>query len=340
MIKRFGNRVAAAAVSSPRFGQGHISSWNYRSSRWTHSSSNGIDGLDTTTNATQTSFSSSSSSSVSAAEVEKFVKLSNKWWDPAGPFKYLHTMNGPRIRFVREILADLARLAPQGDRFNKPENKQENRRGRRWIEGLAAVDVGCGGGLAAESLARLGMRVLGIDAARENIDMARAHAPRDLNKLEYAQTTAERLVAELRNPQQQDGAGDELLLFDAVVSLEVIEHVADPVPFCRSLVELAKPGGVVVVSTMNRTPLSFVVDVVLPEYLLGSVPRGTHDHSRFVPPDELRQIFRSLGAEHLDTQGLILDPFSNTCHLAPADFGLLRNAGVQANYISAFRKNN
>ncbi|KAJ2507377.1 Hexaprenyldihydroxybenzoate methyltransferase, mitochondrial [Coemansia sp. RSA 2049] len=334
MFKRFGNRVAAAtaaAVLSPRVGQGHR---RISRSRWTHSSSNGIAGLETTsTKETQTSL---SSSSVSAAEVEKFVKLSNEWWDPMGPFKYLHTMNGPRIRFVREILADLARLAPQGDRFNKPESKNggSSRRGRAWIEGLAAVDVGCGGGLAAEALARLGMRVLGIDAARENIDMARAHAPRDLDNLRYAQTTAEELVAEQR--QKHGAAADSL--FDAVVSLEVIEHVADPVPFCRSLVELAKPGGVVVVSTMNRTPLSFVVDVVLPEYLLGSVPRGTHDHSRFVPPDELRQIFRSLGAELLDTQGLILDPFSNTCHLAPADFGLLRNAGVQANYISAFRK--
>ncbi|KAJ2762775.1 Hexaprenyldihydroxybenzoate methyltransferase, mitochondrial [Coemansia sp. BCRC 34490] len=329
MFKRFGNRVAAAAVRSPRVGQGHQ---RIGRCRWTHSSSNGIAGQEAT------STKETRASSVSAAEVEKFVRLSNEWWDPMGPFKYLHTMNGPRIRFVREILADLARLAPQGDRFSKPESKNNSsgssRRGRAWIEGLTAVDVGCGGGLAAEALARLGMRVLGIDAARENIDMARAHAPRDLDNLRYAQTTAEELVAE----QRQKGGAAADSLFDAVVSLEVIEHVADPVPFCRSLVELARPGGVVVVSTMNRTPLSFVVDVVLPEYLLGSVPRGTHDHSRFVPPDELRQIFRSLGAELLDTQGLILDPFSNTCHLAPADFGLLRNVGVQANYISAFRK--
>ncbi|KAJ2495833.1 Hexaprenyldihydroxybenzoate methyltransferase, mitochondrial, partial [Coemansia sp. RSA 2049] len=130
MFKRFGNRVAAA--SSPRVGQGH----RIGRSRWTHSSSNGIAGLEaTSTKETQ-------ASSVSAAEVEKFVRLSNEWWDPVGPFKYLHTMNGPRIRFVREILADLARLAPQGDRFNKPESKQHSRRGRAWIEGLAAVDVG------------------------------------------------------------------------------------------------------------------------------------------------------------------------------------------------------
>ncbi|KAJ2868916.1 Hexaprenyldihydroxybenzoate methyltransferase, mitochondrial [Coemansia erecta] len=264
----------------------------------------------------------SGSQSVSAEEVAKFAKISNEWWDPAGAFKYLHTMNTPRIQFIRSRLADLEKQAPS------------NSKGMAWMQGKRAVDVGCGGGLASESLARLGMNVLGIDAAAENIAMARVHMQRDplfgdqQKRLRYKQMTAEQLVEK----EEQ---------FDVVVSLEVIEHVNDAATFCKSLVDLAKPGGLLVLSTMNRTALSYIIDVVVPEYLLGSVPRGTHAHEKFVAPHEMRQIFAALDAQHVDTQGLVLDPFNNQCHLVPADFGLLLpNAGVQANYISAFRKQN
>ncbi|KAJ2296101.1 Hexaprenyldihydroxybenzoate methyltransferase, mitochondrial, partial [Coemansia sp. RSA 2705] len=265
--------------------------------------------LTTTTQAlSESSVSSVSSaspeSSVSAAELDKFARISDQWWDPQGAFKYLHTMNAPRVQFIRQTL-----LAA------KPT-----------LRGLRAVDVGCGGGLAAERLARLGLATLGIDAAPESIRVARAHAQADpLLNVAYRETTAEALARDAPR-------------FDAVVSLEVIEHVRDAAQFVRSLVELAAPGALVFVSTMNRTPLSWLVDVALPEHVLRVVPRGTHDWRKFVAPAELRDMLRAAGAEPVDCRGLVLDPLRNRCHLVDCDFGLLRNAGVQANYIMAARK--
>ncbi|KAJ2741861.1 Hexaprenyldihydroxybenzoate methyltransferase, mitochondrial [Coemansia sp. BCRC 34301] len=259
------------------------------------------------------------SHSVTPSELEKFTKVSDSWWDAQGPFKYLHAMNRTRTQFIRSHLADLSRLS------------REETLGRAWIRGRRVVDVGCGGGLASESLARLGMQVVGVDAARENIEIARIHMQRDpalAGNLEYVQTTAEQLVA------AQNGKSK----FDVVVSLEVIEHVADPVPFVRSLVDLVAPGGSLFISTMNRTPVSLFVDVLVPEYVMGTVPRGTHDHSKFIAPEELSEVLSSFGAETLDTRGLVLNPLTNVCHLVPQDLGLLRNLGVQANYILAARK--
>ncbi|KAJ2147207.1 Hexaprenyldihydroxybenzoate methyltransferase, mitochondrial [Coemansia sp. RSA 678] len=249
--------------------------------------------------------------SVSESEVSKFAQLSDSWWNPHGPFKYLHTMNVPRIQFIRSRILDLQRsLRSQGDLSN-----------------LRAIDVGCGGGLASESLARLGMRVVGVDAAHENISMARVHQQRDpmLSNLEYKHTTAEQLVAQHEQ-------------FDVVVSLEVIEHVTHAFEFVKSLVRLTRPGGLIVVSTMNRTLVSWLVDVIVPEYVMGSVPRGTHDVAKFVSPEKLSEMLGACGAETVDVQGLVLDPLRNVCTLVPRDFGLLRNVGVQANYILAARK--
>ncbi|KAJ2476275.1 Hexaprenyldihydroxybenzoate methyltransferase, mitochondrial [Coemansia sp. RSA 2131] len=250
--------------------------------------------------------------SVTETEVSKFARISDSWWDPRGPFKYLHTMNAPRIQFIRSRILDLQRS--HNSRLSD-------------LNKLRAVDVGCGGGLASESLARLGMHVVGVDAAEENISMAREHQQRDpmLVNLEYRHATAEQLVE-----QREE--------FDVVVSLEVIEHVTSAFEFVRSLVRLARPGGLVVVSTMNRTVVSWLVDVVVPEYVMGSVPRGTHDVAKFVPPHELREMLDACGAETVDVQGLVLDPIRNVCNLVPRDFGLVRNVGVQANYILAARK--
>ncbi|KAJ2814232.1 Hexaprenyldihydroxybenzoate methyltransferase, mitochondrial [Coemansia furcata] len=182
------------------------------------------------------------SRSVTGSEVDKFIRDSALWWDPSGPFKYLHAMNRTRTQFIRSHLADLSRL---------PATEIQ---GRTWLRGRRVADIGCGGGLASESLARLGMRVLGVDAARENVEMARAHAQGDPSlDVTYVQSTAEQL-------SERD--------FDVVVALEVIEHVADPVGFVRSLVELARPGASIFLSTMNRTPVAALVDVVVPEYVL------------------------------------------------------------------------
>ncbi|KAJ1817470.1 Hexaprenyldihydroxybenzoate methyltransferase, mitochondrial [Coemansia sp. RSA 2675] len=212
------------------------------------------------------------SRSVTGAELDKFIKDSASWWDTEGPFKYLHTMNRTRTQFIRSHLADLSRLPPK------------ETLGRDWIRGRRVVDIGCGGGLASESLARLGMHVLGVDAARENVEIARIHAQGDpaLTDLAYVQSTAEQL-------EERD--------FDVVVSLEVIEHVADPMGFVKSLVDLAKPGASIFISTMNRTPLAAFIDVFVPEYLLNVVPRGTHDYRKFIKPEELSQMLQAVGAE-------------------------------------------
>ncbi|KAJ1955300.1 Hexaprenyldihydroxybenzoate methyltransferase, mitochondrial [Linderina pennispora] len=252
----------------------------------------------------------SSSHTVSLAELQKFTSVSNEWWDTQGAFKYLHTMNRTRTQYIQSRLRDL-----------HPELTR--------LAGRTIIDVGCGGGLASEALARLGAHVTGVDAAQENIAVARIHAQQDpglAGNLVYRQCTAEQVVAE----KQQ---------FDAVVSLEVIEHVRDPVHFVHSLVELAKPGAPIFISTMNRTALSLLVDIVVPEYILNIVPRGTHQHSKFIAPEELTEILHALGTRVLDTQGLVMDPIMNKCHLVDRDMGLVRNAGVQANYIMMARKN-
>ncbi|KAJ2714988.1 Hexaprenyldihydroxybenzoate methyltransferase, mitochondrial [Coemansia spiralis] len=243
--------------------------------------------------------------SVCADEVAKFGQLSREWWAPAGAFKYLHLMNPARVRFIGQILEDL-RVGNSGQ----------------------AVDVGCGGGLAAEALGRLGLQVLGVDAAEAGVGIARAHLAEDpmlADRVAYRVATAEQLVRE--------GA-----LFDVVVSLEVVEHVADPAQFIESLVRLARPGAPIVISTINRTPLSYLLDVAIPEYVLGSVPAGTHDHAKFVPPADLQRMLAECGADTLAVNGLILNPVTSECHLVDRDCGLLRDAGVQANYILAARK--
>ncbi|KAJ2448916.1 Hexaprenyldihydroxybenzoate methyltransferase, mitochondrial [Coemansia sp. RSA 2336] len=192
-------------------------------------------------------------SSIAPHEVEKFTRISAEWWDPLGPFKYLHTMNRPRVQFIRQMLQDVHK--------------------RPRLAGLRGIDVGCGGGLATESLARLGIDMVGIDAAKENIVMAQLHQQQDpmlADKIEYRNETAESRLGEVENE------------FDVVASLEVIEHVRDPFLFVKSLVDLARPGGLVVLSTMNKSAVSWMVDIVVPEYIMRSVEVGTHDYSKLV----------------------------------------------------------
>ncbi|PIA12914.1 ubiquinone biosynthesis O-methyltransferase [Coemansia reversa NRRL 1564] len=226
-------------------------------------------------------------------------------------------MNKTRVKYIRQILEDL---------YGKDAVTKKR--------GLSLVDVGCGGGLATESLARMGLKVLGIDASHENIAIASIHAQNDpmlSNNLEYRQVTAEQLVSESVN-SGRDG------VFDAVVSLEVIEHVNDPLSFVQSLVNLAKPNAPIFISTINRTILSFMVDILVPEYILRVIPSGTHDFQKFITPDELSIMITNSGANTLDTRGLILNPIFNNCYLSPKHFDLLPDAGVQANYILVARK--
>lgn len=208
----------------------------------------------------------SATDSVRAEEVARFDALAAQWWDPAGPMAPLHAMNPARIGWI------LSRL---------PGHKPGSR----------VLDVGCGAGLAAEALASAGLDVLGIDAAGAAIAAAQAHATGQTLSLAYRATTAEALLAE--------GAR-----FPIITALEVIEHVADPAEFCALLAGLLEPGGVLFISTLNRTARSFLTAKIGAEYLLRWLPVGTHEWNRFLTPAETAAHLRATGMRVADITGL------------------------------------
>ncbi|KAA3465458.1 hexaprenyldihydroxybenzoate methyltransferase, mitochondrial [Gossypium australe] len=197
--------------------------------------------------------------------------LSNAGWDSEGPFKPLHKMNPTRLAFLRSTLCRHFRKDPLS---------------ARPFEGLRFIDVGCGGGILSEPLARMGATVTGIDAIEKNIKIARLHANLDptTSTIEYSCTTAEKLVEEQRK-------------FDAVIALEVIEHVSDAAEFCKSLSALTAHEGATVVSTINRSMRSYATAIVAAEYLLQWLPKGTHQWSSFLTPEELTMILKRAGVD-------------------------------------------
>ncbi len=211
-------------------------------------------------------------------EVAKFSRLADTWWDPAGPFKPLHKFNPERIRFVRDRLAghfgrDTAKDAP--------------------FAGLRLLDIGCGGGLISEPMARLGFQVTGVDASEENIETARVHAARSGLPITYRAGTPEELT--------------DLEQFDAVLALEVVEHVADVEAFIAATAALVKPGGALILATLNRTAKGFLLGKVAAEYILRWVPAGTHDWRKFVRPSELAGCVRQAGLQVSEIAGLSFD---------------------------------
>ncbi|MGE0154419.1 MAG: bifunctional 2-polyprenyl-6-hydroxyphenol methylase/3-demethylubiquinol 3-O-methyltransferase UbiG [Reyranellaceae bacterium] len=217
---------------------------------------------------------------VDAAEIARFSAMAAQWWDPAGKFKPLHVLNPVRIAFIRDaILQHLGR--PDG--------------GLRPLEGVRLLDIGCGGGLLCEPLTRLGARVVGIDASERNIEVAKLHASQVGLDIDYRCTTAEALV----------GEGER---FDVVLSMEVVEHVADPDLFLKSVGELARPGGLAIAATLNRTARAFALAIVGAEYVLRWLPRGTHDWRKFLRPSELARGLRGGGLKVLRTAGVSYDP--------------------------------
>lgn len=211
---------------------------------------------------------------VSLAETAKFDALAGRWWDPAGPMAPLHRMNPARTGWIAERIAR---------RFGRLD--------------VRLVDVGCGAGIAAEALAAQGARVLGIDAAGAALAAARDHAAGRRLSLDYREATAETLA--------EEGAR-----FEVVTALEVIEHVPDPAEFLRSLARLAEPGGLVFVSTINRTARSLLLAKIGAEYVMRLLPAGTHDWRAFVTPEELASGLRGAGLRPADMAGLIRDPFT------------------------------
>lgn len=199
--------------------------------------------------------------SIDPADVARFSAQAAEWWDARGPFAPLHRFNPARLAFVRDRTAE---------RFGR------NARERDAFAGLTLLDVGCGGGLIAEPMRRLGFAVTAVDASSENIGTARAHAEQQGLDIAYRAATVEQLEAE--------GAGP----FDVVLTMEVIEHVADPEAFVRACSRLVKPGGMMIVATLNRTLKALALGKFAAEYVLRWVPAGTHDWRQFVKPDELR----------------------------------------------------
>jgi 2-polyprenyl-6-hydroxyphenyl methylase/3-demethylubiquinone-9 3-methyltransferase len=241
-------------------------------------------------------------STIDAGEVAKFEAMAAEWWDPTGKFKPLHLMNPCRLDYItRQIAAEFDR----------------DLKAPRPFEGVRLLDIGCGGGLLSEPMARLGATVVGADAAPRNIPVARLHAEQAGLTIDYRHTTAEDLVA----------AGE---VFDVVLNMEVVEHVSDPAAYLRACHDLLKPGGLMIASTLNRNPKSFVMAIIGAEYVMRWLPRGTHDWRKFFTPDELYGLIRGAGMEPLDRKGMVFNPLSWSWSLSDRD--------LSVNYVTASRR--
>jgi 2-polyprenyl-6-hydroxyphenyl methylase/3-demethylubiquinone-9 3-methyltransferase len=220
-------------------------------------------------------------------EVARFARLSGQWWDERGPFRQLHRINPVRLTYIRDQLCR---------RFGR------NAKGPASLAGLSVLDIGCGGGLVCEPLARLGASVTGIDPAAENIEAAKAHASAQGLDIAYEVATAEELASRGQS-------------YDAVLLLEVVEHVPDVPTFLKSVAPLVRPGGVMILSTLNRTLKSFALAIVGAEFILRWLPIGTHQWQRFVTPEELASALSAAGLALTGTEGLVYDPFSDEWRL-------------------------
>jgi 2-polyprenyl-6-hydroxyphenyl methylase/3-demethylubiquinone-9 3-methyltransferase len=217
-------------------------------------------------------------SNVDAVEIARFDAIAARWWDPSGEMRPLHDLNPVRLAYVEQAIR---------------------------LDGLAAIDVGCGGGLLSEALARRGARVVGLDLAEELLRVAERHAADHDVAVRYVHESAE-------GHAQANGAA-----YDVVTCMEMLEHVPDPAAIITALATLVRPGGHVFVSTINRTPRAYALAVLGAEYLLGLLPRGTHSYEKFIRPSELSAWAREAGLDVKDISGLAYDPFVRHARLDP-----------------------
>jgi 2-polyprenyl-6-hydroxyphenyl methylase / 3-demethylubiquinone-9 3-methyltransferase len=239
------------------------------------------------------------SPSLDAAELHHFEGLAKDWWDERGKFGGLHAFNPARLAF---IVAEIKRWRDRENRTFRP------------LDGLTVVDIGCGGGILSEPLARLGGTVTGIDPVEESIGVAALHAQKQGLRIAYRAATAEDLVA-------------EGLTFDVVVASEVIEHVADVESFLNTCRALCKPGGLLIVSTLNRTPKAYGLAIVAAEHILGMAPKGTHDWKKFIKPDELKAALTLARFQPGRGCGIVFKPLMGAWSLSETDLSI--------NYIMA-----
>jgi 2-polyprenyl-6-hydroxyphenyl methylase / 3-demethylubiquinone-9 3-methyltransferase len=220
---------------------------------------------------------------IDTGEVERFSKLAAEWWNPAGKFKTLHKFNPIRLAYIRDHVAS---------RFGRDP------RTARPFEGLRFLDIGCGGGLLCEPMARLGASVVGADASETNIEVAKLHAAESGVAIDYRATTAEDLA-------------DQGEKFDVILNMEVIEHVADIELFTAKCGQMVKPGGIMFVATINRTLKALGLAIIGAEYILRWLPRGTHQFGKLVRPDELEKVLAKADMTIIDRAGVIYNPLGD-----------------------------
>lgn len=237
--------------------------------------------------------SKTATTTIDPSEIAKFEAMAEEWWDESGKFAPLHKFNPVRIDYIRNVI---------DAKFGK-------------MDGISLLDIGCGGGLLAEPLTRLGAHVTAIDASEKNITIASVHAEKSGLSIDYQATTAEALAAK----------GEQ---FDVVLSMEVVEHVADVETFLNATASLVKPGGMLIVATLNRTIKSFAFAIVGAEYVLRWLPRGTHDWKKFLKPSEIEAILRDT-LTLKESKGASFNPLSNSWSLSN---------DLSINYMMRFEK--
>ena len=231
---------------------------------------------------------SESTGTIDQGEVDRFSRLAAEWWNPKGKFKPLHKFNPVRLRYIRDMVAAHYGRDPHG---TQP------------LAGLRLLDIGCGGGLLSEPMARMGAEVLGADASGTNIEVARLHASQSGVAVDYRATTSEAL--------QADGE-----TFDVILNMEVVEHVADVDLFLKSCAAMVRPGGLMFVATINRTMKAWGLAIVGAEYVLGWLPKGTHQYERLVKPAEIDAALAGTGLEVFAESGVFYNVLADEWRLS------------------------
>ena len=243
-----------------------------------------------------------STSTVDPAEIAKFEAMATEWWDLEGKFKPLHMLNPTRLDYItRQIASEFGR----------------DLTGDAPFAGLRILDIGCGGGLLCEPMARLGADIVGADAAAGNIPVAKVHAEQSGLTIDYRHTTAETMAAD----------GEQ---FDVVLNMEVVEHVADPLSYLTACHDLLKPGGLHICSTLNRNPKSFAMAIVGAEFIMRWLPKGTHEWNKFITPDELFALLEKAGLNPVDRKGFKFDFLGWSWSISDSD--------LSVNYVTASLK--
>lgn len=231
-------------------------------------------------------------STIDPDEIGRFAKDAPRWWDESGPFAPLHRLNPARLGYIKTVLC---------------RHYDRDAKSLKSLADLKIIDIGCGGGLISEPLARLGAAVTGIDGDDVAISVARSHAAGNALDITYLTASTEDLIT------------DRKARFDVVLALEIVEHVTDIDAFVHDCVSLCKPGGVILFSTLNKTLKSLALGKVAAEYILRWVPAGTHDWKKFVRPSTLASALRQAGATPLEAKGLVFNPLQNTFVMSDTD---------------------